>query len=869
MRDERRPVAFDIETVANETACIGFANDSRIGACINFRTLTENMYSLREERDLRRRIDALLIDPSVRLIAQNGTFDSYWLQCKDRINVGPVWFDTLLAHHTLYPALPHNLGFLTSQYTDHPYYKDDGKTWKEGGDIDQFWRYNVKDVCITYEVHKRLHKELIDAKLDKFFFEHVMRLQPHLIRMTVQGILVDSELKTHIAEAMREDVARLQEKFYEYVGIATSDPDYRPSPRSPTQLRDLLFRRLQLVGRGASTDEANRTRMLNHHGTSEAAKDVIRALDSFKKDDKFLTTYAEMTVDPDGRIRSEYKQYGTQKAPGRLSSSGVMWGSGGNLQNIPEDAHPMFVADEGYSFGYFDLSQAEARVVGWLAGIDKWKEQFERARFDGSYDCHRALAAEMFEIPYDEVPSKDRIEDENGNMQTTLRFIAKRCVSEDTEVLTRSGWEKISHVCYLFPSEEIAVWNPKGGTITWEAPMYWHRSETTEDLYEINNVALNQLVTEDHELVIMFDGKTKRRSIRWILDRRTEGSRISAWRLPLNGVLQSAGASKSGVLEEIERIMRMLKCASEKMYVTTELFEWSIEDRRHLFNLIHSEDCRYRVSPDIDSLSLLQAVAHVSGYRCLLSCVSGSSCLYRITIAAVKGATIEHSVIRKVPYKGSVYCPTVSTGAFLMRRNKSVSVTGNCRHGLNYRMQAPRLAETTGMPLHKAEEAFTLYHRATPELVRWWQKLEREIRTTRMLYNAYGRRLVIMGRLTDDAMESIVAFKPQSTIGDKVSRVVYLCHEDDDWPVHARIILNIHDALVCIAPHDKIKTCLAIMKKHAEEPIPIGGELLIIPAELKISCPTSWEYNEETGRVTYHDDPNGKHRWYGMKGIDL
>ena len=155
-----KPIAFDIEVIANETACIGFANNSRTGICINFRDSTANRYSLTEERLLRERIQRLFHDKGNKFIAQNGSFDCGWLWYKDRIHVTKVWFDTLLAHHTLYPRMPHNLGYLTAQYTDHPYYKDEGKTWREGGNINDFWYYNIKDCCITWAVHNALQREL-------------------------------------------------------------------------------------------------------------------------------------------------------------------------------------------------------------------------------------------------------------------------------------------------------------------------------------------------------------------------------------------------------------------------------------------------------------------------------------------------------------------------------------------------------------------------------------------------------------------------------------------------------------------------------------------------------------------------------------
>jgi hypothetical protein len=54
-------------------------------------------------------------------------------------------------------------------YTNHPFYKDDGKNWREGGDIDSFWEYNCKDVAITYRVHERLSLELEQARMLKTF----------------------------------------------------------------------------------------------------------------------------------------------------------------------------------------------------------------------------------------------------------------------------------------------------------------------------------------------------------------------------------------------------------------------------------------------------------------------------------------------------------------------------------------------------------------------------------------------------------------------------------------------------------------------------------------------------------------------------
>lgn len=589
MQSDQLPVSLDIESMGTETACIGLTNEDHTGMCINFRDEKDHRYTLEEEVTIRKAIQNLSDDPTTKYVAQNGVFDSYWTWYKDCIDYRRIWFDTLLAHHTLYPKLPHSLAFLVSQYTTHPYYKDEGHTWKETGGVDNFWRYNVKDACLTRAIHKRLMVELQQQKMDKFFFEHVMHLQPHLVPATVHGVKLDLTLRQKLNEELTIEVAKLKQEFLVAARVATNDSELVINPNSSPQMSNLFFNKLRLIGRGTSTDELNRKKMREHPRTSEAARLMLTALDKYKEESKFLSTYVETQIDPDGRIRCEYKQYGTANAPGRLSSSAVLWGSGGNLQNQPKRAYEMFIADEGCAFGYIDGEQAEARVVAFLANIPKWKSDFERARLGEDLDCHRSLASDMWGIPYGDVPKEDEIDGKK-----TKRFIAKRC-----------------------------------------------------------------------------------------------------------------------------------------------------------------------------------------------------------------------------------------------------------RHGLNYRMMAPRLSDTTGLPMSSAIEAFNIYHKITPELQIWWKETIREIKENKVIYSPMGRRFVLMERPTDEALDSIIAFRPQSTIGDKVCQVWYESEEDRDWPRDCRIAMNIHDALIAHGPISQIPEALHIMKKHAEKPIIIRGEECIIPAAAKMSKP----------------DATGVHRW--------
>lgn len=607
MESKGDPVGTDIETSSGETICVGLANSPHEGLCIPFRSATTNYWTSQQEVSLLRALDRLFSNPDVRFVTQNGMYDNSWLWFHNRLRIAKVWFDTMLAHHTLYPSMPHSLGFLTTQYTTHPYYKDEGKVWKESGDINAEWTYNVKDCCIMLGCQQSMLKELEQQGLSDFFFNHVMHLQPHLVEMTTLGVKIDLELKKKIAEEMRIKVGVLRDEFYKMVAACTNDAEYRPNPNSPKQMGELFFTRLRLVGRGLATDKENRRRMREHPRTPDDCRQLLLHIDKLAEEQKFASTYAEMETDEDGRIRCEYKQTGVKSAPGRLSSTQTGWGTGTNLQNQPERAHNMFVADEGWEFNYFDLAQAEARVVGWRAVIPKWMEQFERARVDrDGYDAHKALAAELFNVPYEEVPDYDR--DPDGPYAPySIRFMAKKC-----------------------------------------------------------------------------------------------------------------------------------------------------------------------------------------------------------------------------------------------------------RHALNYRMMIDEMSTKMQMPFTRAEYLWHQYHRITPELQEWWEWQARKVQEERAIYNAYGRRWILQERFSDDALKPIIAFYPQSTIGDKVARIIYQCHNDPDWPRdNARIALNIHDALIATNRCGLGDCVRGLMKKYAEEPLIIEGmdgekRELIIPCDLKTSVP----------------DEHGVHRWSTLQKVN-
>jgi len=626
---ENKPTAIDLELSSGELACVGLSNDStgRIvdgvrrfqATCINFRGQLENLYTREEEIVLFRELQDLYesLAEHDNLIVQNGAFDSGFSGIKDNVNM-PISYDTMLMHHTLYPTLPHSLGFLTSQYTPMPYYKDEFDTWKEEGDVRTLWTYNGKDCVATIVAFFRLKKELVAQNLWDFYNRQVKFLQNHLISGTINGIRTDVEMRRIVSEQLRVEVEAALKHFHHLVHdtLPEMPASYNPNPDSWQQLQKLFYTYLNLKHKDKGTDATARDQLIADHRTSLEAKEILVAVNKYKLLQKFASTYVNLRLDPDNRFRCVWNQQGVTSAPGRLSSSQTLWGTGGNGQNQPPAARQFFIADEGCCFIYFDLKQAEAQIVAYRADIDQWKQDFERSRIDDSFDCHRSLAATIFNLPYDEVPKSDRNDDDTDY---TMRYVAKRA-----------------------------------------------------------------------------------------------------------------------------------------------------------------------------------------------------------------------------------------------------------RHGLNYRMQIPRFAETANISHARAADVYHKYHRANPEIQKWWREQERLVRREREMFNAFGRRWKVLQRIDDDALVPLIAYYPQSTIGDKVAQVWGQSEEDDRWDMHnGRVVLDIHDALIAVVKIPYAEKYLSIMKGYAETPMLIENvyrtkrEQLIIGADTAISSTT---VRDKKGNIIKEDK---YHRWSALQKIKI
>src|SRR5215471_2781921 len=339
------PLSVDIETIGFETIdCVGISDHPDRAICIPFiggrLTASELAYVWRRLYHKFRRS---------RIIGQNIQFDLTRLE-QYGFRFPNIFFDTMLAHHLLYPEFAHDLGFITSIYTKHPYYKHEISTNR--------WEYNCKDAALTYEAYLGLLKELEHANQLDYFNTHVMSLIRPIMRMQDEGFVIDKpalHATRHRLELERDYLQLLLEKEAGFAINVRSGPDLR---RLLYEDLRLPVKKLTKKAQAPSTDE-ELIRSFAFDFPQHAG--VLRNVLDVRERRTMLSGFLNLETGEDGRYKANYLIHGTKS--GRLSSRGR--GEGPQLQNIPLMARKMFVASPGHALIQGDLKRAEAMFVAF------------------------------------------------------------------------------------------------------------------------------------------------------------------------------------------------------------------------------------------------------------------------------------------------------------------------------------------------------------------------------------------------------------------------------------------------------------------------------------------------------------------------
>lgn len=411
-------LSIDIETVEVPggkvvISCVGFSDRADRAMVIPMRNPSDWLL-----------VETLCLCPAKKIF-QNGFYDVEIFH-QNGIQVLHYEWDTMLAHHSLYTecassedevamltrkgnkrkqaALMKGLAFLTSINTREPFYKDDGKRWKETGDIKVFWLYNGKDAAVTREIRDVQAVDISELGVWDTF-RHEMSLVEPLMEMTRTGILIDKEVHAKFLNKYHKEVDNLQ-KFLE----ATAGD--LANAKSPKQIQELLYTRLGLPVQYKKNKEGDQRVTADKDAINKLAEKyphpVLLTILEIRERRDIIERYLNTAYGADGRMRCSFDVTGTRS--GRLASRASIDGTGTNLQNQPEEIRQMYKADEGCVFVHRDYSQAEARVVAYLAREESLISLFE----DPTRDVHKENASRIFSLPVEAITEEQRYNAKRG-----------------------------------------------------------------------------------------------------------------------------------------------------------------------------------------------------------------------------------------------------------------------------------------------------------------------------------------------------------------------------------------------------------------------------------------------------------------------
>ena len=254
--------------------------------------------------------------------------------------------------------------------------------------------YAEKDAELTLELWQELKKEILHQDITSIF-ELETELFPCLVDMRFLGVCVDEEA----AHKLKQQLVAQEKECLQSVRKETGVDTQIWAARSIAQ----VFEKLRLpFDRTEKTNSPSFTKnFLQNH-----PHPLVKLIAQAREINKAHTTYIDTILKHShkGRIHAEINQL-------RSDNGGTVTGrfsySNPNLQQIParnKDLGPrirsLFVPEKGHTWGCFDYSQQEPRLVVHYAALQNLYgvEEVLDAYNDGDADFHD-IVADMAEIP--------------------------------------------------------------------------------------------------------------------------------------------------------------------------------------------------------------------------------------------------------------------------------------------------------------------------------------------------------------------------------------------------------------------------------------------------------------------------------------
>jgi uracil-DNA glycosylase len=337
-------LAVDLETFRRKLISVVGISDATTSLCIPLifkgKETIESYFPLKKEQILWEGLKALLEHPNVKIIGQNFIYDTEWFHRIYNIRA-VVSFDTMVAHHLLFPGTPKRLDYLASLYCNHYiYWKDESGDWDQfPDDADRYWLYNCKDTRATFECAQQLKAAIAASGMQQLYnFQMANWLVSR--RLTLRGVRFDLELQRQLRLTLMEDASSvghwLLNAVPETLQYTSTGKPWFDSPKGTARLfyevlglEPVLHRKTKKP----TTDDAALAE-LSERPSSHWLEPLFTRLRHLRSVGVFTSNFLEAKPSADGRMRSSFNIAHPETF--RMSSNSNGFGEGLNGQNIPK-----------------------------------------------------------------------------------------------------------------------------------------------------------------------------------------------------------------------------------------------------------------------------------------------------------------------------------------------------------------------------------------------------------------------------------------------------------------------------------------------------------------------------------------------------
>ncbi len=390
----------------------------------------------------------VLENENIEKTGQNIKYDAIVLKWYGVELRGP-WFDTMIAHYLLAPELRHNMDYMAETYLKYKPVSIESLIGKKGKEqitmreapVEEVKEYAAEDADITLQLRRHFEPMLEKESLGKLFHEIEAPLVKVIVDMEYEGVRIDPGFLEAYSVELAGQIAGLEEKIHNEVGVSFNIG-------SPKQVGEVLFDRLKIPYPGKktksgqySTDEEILTDLSKNH---PVAADILKHRGLNKLKSTYVDALPKLINPRTGRVHSSFNQ--ALAATGRLSSNNP------NLQNIPirtpegAEVRKAFIPrDEQHVLLSADYSQIELRIIAEISGDEAMLEAFIAGQ-----DIHRATAARVFGVPFDEVTTEQRYRAKTVNFSIIYGAGATN-LSRQLDIKRAEAGELISQYFQQYP----------------------------------------------------------------------------------------------------------------------------------------------------------------------------------------------------------------------------------------------------------------------------------------------------------------------------------------------------------------------------------------------------------------------------------